>query len=75
MRHDGREGDDEGDGEEDRVVAPAGRLVVQVAHAVEVEERLDDEGATEHRGNVEADHGDDGEHGVAQRVHEDDAEL
>ena len=63
------------DAEEDWVVAPAGRLVVQVAHAVEVEERLDDQGTTEHRGDVQADHRDDGEHGVAQGVDEDNAEL
>ena len=58
------------------VVTSAGRLVAsRCPMPLKFKERPDNEGATEHRGNVQADHGDDGEHGVAQRVDEDDAEL
>ena len=72
------EDDDAGDQQdaalESGIVAPADRLDQPFADTRPGEDRLGEDGAGQQRADLQADHGDDGDERVAQRMDADDAE-
>ena len=70
---DDQHGADEDDAEQQRRVAAGDRLLRQPAEARDGEDALDDDAAAEHRGRLQAEHGDERQQRVARDVAEDDA--